>query len=366
MSVEQRCIYCEDLYDPSKGNGDHIIPESLGPIPGSLVFRGLCLKCNNEIGKLEQELLQITPEAARRRFAGLARSRRNKRVGPKPAGGLPPPKFIRLDTEYEKLVDLDPDKPSRVVPVDQLVLELKDGRSIPVRIPASISLIGLKSLIERHARTEDIREIKFSASVNDADRIQAMIQDIWPLSKLLESNTVEPYAAQIPISVECHYGSGSWRALAKIAFHYFLSQSKYGYGGNEKIFDPIRRFIRRDEGDRSEFFLEKGPDFVAPIGWEADGGILVPENWMSFICCIETGQSAIVGVYLLLGPEAPPQPHYVQIFAQRHSLFTREYAYGHQYVYVGDTDNGERKSRVEPVQWIRSGDGTVAFRCNSV
>src|SRR5438105_4823171 len=46
----RRCIYCPKEFDPSRGEGDHILPAALGEFQREVRFRGQCPSCNNTIG----------------------------------------------------------------------------------------------------------------------------------------------------------------------------------------------------------------------------------------------------------------------------------------------------------------------------
>jgi hypothetical protein len=62
MTETANCIYCGKTFDPSKGQGDHVIPAAWGEFRNDIRFRGLCQKCNQKIGKTEQHMLQCGPE----------------------------------------------------------------------------------------------------------------------------------------------------------------------------------------------------------------------------------------------------------------------------------------------------------------
>src|SRR5437870_3003527 len=85
------CIYCSAIFDPSKGEGDHIIPAALGEFRNDSRFRGLCSKCNILIGKSEQVLLHCGQEAFFRRVVNpaLPSSRRRGRSYVPAAMGMP-------------------------------------------------------------------------------------------------------------------------------------------------------------------------------------------------------------------------------------------------------------------------------------
>ena len=55
------CIYCGIQFDSSKGQGDHVIPVQLGEFRNDKRFRRICPKCNNKIGRSEQQFLACGP-----------------------------------------------------------------------------------------------------------------------------------------------------------------------------------------------------------------------------------------------------------------------------------------------------------------
>jgi 5-methylcytosine-specific restriction endonuclease McrA len=58
MSRITKCIYCADPAN-LKGEGDHVIPGTLGEFRNDKHFKRICTRCNNRIGKSENVLLLI-------------------------------------------------------------------------------------------------------------------------------------------------------------------------------------------------------------------------------------------------------------------------------------------------------------------
>lgn len=65
--------------------------------------------------------------------------------------------------------------------------------------------------------------------------------------------------------IKCHFTDLYFRAIAKIAFHYFLTVFEI-YRGDEKLFGPIRNFII-EGGDRKEFVKDEVPILSKVPNW---------------------------------------------------------------------------------------------------
>src|SRR5215207_2001912 len=96
MPTMTTCIYCPKLFDPARGEGDHILPVQLGEFRNDVRFRGACPKCNNDIGADEQQLLMCGPEAVFRAVVKPAVPASRFRGSPSLSGGAmgaPAPRF---------------------------------------------------------------------------------------------------------------------------------------------------------------------------------------------------------------------------------------------------------------------------------
>ena len=125
------------------------------------------------------------------------------------------------------------------------------------------------------------------------------------------------------------------RAIAKVAFHYFLFQ-RPEYTGAESIFDAVRRFITAGEN------FEDGITLSPPITEEVQrrGGL---PRWTQFVAGEITYDDLAARVQLFVGPETVPPTwrvrlgrnparinYFTDAFGHKFELFERPADDGHQ------------------------------------
>jgi len=135
MNSGDRCIYCGGPPNP-KGEGDHVIPAAFGEFMDDVRFMQICVECNQEIGRHEEQLIRCGPESVIKSFVNLKsrRTRRRSRGGNLGAHGTPPPESRVDRNDHTLLVKRDPNDPRDVYPVDQLVVRDSDGEYRSVQL----------------------------------------------------------------------------------------------------------------------------------------------------------------------------------------------------------------------------------------
>lgn len=348
--AQSTCIYCGRLFNPMIGEGDHVLPHGFGDFDGAIIFRGACPRCNGDLSPLEEELLRTAPEAVLRRFVGAATNRRGKPIGWKAASGVRPPRFVIRHGDHEELVEGDSTVGGQVRPVDHLTVVLKNGRNWHIRLFPTMSAEALRRKLEQMKITEaETARIHWHSDDANAETYKALLSEVWPEMRCEELESTEAGIHRVPISIECRFTMRYYRAIAKIAFHYFLANSRCGFTGHEERFAPIRTFIMNG-GELDEFFNNQKPQVRLPVGVLADGTALLPARWMHLMCCFESYESAVVAIYLLFGPERPPTPHFVTVLHRTSSVITPSYQYGHAYIYGDSSLGDDRRAFVEPVR----------------
>lgn len=344
------CIYCGVGFNPSAGEGDHVLPRGFGDFKGSLIFRGACTTCNSMMSPLEEELLRTAPEAVYRRFAGAITSRRGEHAGWQGASGLPAPRFVILHEDHEELIDADPVVAGEGTPVDHLSVILKDDRKFHIELFPTMTVAALRRRFTRLGFDEDdIVRSYWHADEEYAEFYRVLLQELWPQRKHGDLPSTPKGTHRVRVRIECRFTERYYRAIAKIAFHYFLAQSKCGFTGLERCFAPIREFLTVG-GDREQFFDSLVPDIRMPCGVLPDGSAVLPVRWMHMLCCFESALSVVVGVYTLFGPERPPSPHFVTLFQQASPCIVPVHRYGHAYIY-GKAELGDKYAAfVEPLE----------------
>jgi hypothetical protein len=345
------CIYCGEVFDPTAGQGDHVIPLAFGDFDNAIIFRGACPACNNKLSPFEEELLRTGPEAVFRWFVG-AKSRQGKPVGWQAASGVPAPRFVIKHDDHEELVYADASTGGQAFPVDQLIALLKDGRSVTIKLFPSMSAQALRRKLQEH-EVEDgnIENIRWKASEATTEGYLSLIKEIYPEAQHEELPSTSPGVHRVLLRIECHFTTKYYRAIAKIAFHYFLAQSRCQFTGQEACFEPIRSFIMTG-GPHEPFFEPQSSEIGLPFGTLPDGSVAMPPRWMHALCCVESSTSVEVGVYLLFGPERPPSPHFVRLLHRPAALLVPVHRYGHVYIYGDRTLGDTREAFVDVLEVV--------------
>lgn len=109
-----------------------------------------------------------------------------------------------------------------------------------------------------------------------------------------------------------------FRAVAKVAFHYYLWTSTSDTGA-EFRFQPIREFIRHGVGDSESFVQIMAPQFIAQL---ANGD--VPKCFGHFFGVSRTGRHDLIGaVQFFVGPDHMMPPSFVLLTQTQRSVEPR-------------------------------------------
>jgi hypothetical protein len=330
------CIYCPALFDPTKGEGDHVIAAALGEFRNDIRFRGACPACNQRIGKSEQVLLHCGPEAFFRRVVNpaLPSSRKRGRAYVKGAMGVPGLSHTIDREDHQMLVLPSVDDPQRVVGVDQLVIQDSKGDEHHFRLFPNMNADALKRDILNTIAPPPIPKVWLHC--NDAQRgeeFQSLVRRMFPNGEKhqLPDFPVGTHAVngQVRLTVNEHY----WRSLAKIGFHYYLCHTRRGVRGDEPGFAGIRDFIING-GDKSKFFRKPKDLFGLPFGELPEGGILTPTQWCHILGANETSNEVFAYVHLFVGPACIPTPHYIALGTLDSEIVgLNSFIHGHVYLY---------------------------------
>jgi len=339
------CIYCSTVFDPTKGEGDHVIPAALGEFRNDVRFRGICPACNMHIGKSEQVLLHCGPEAFFRRVVrpAVPTSRRRGRAPVKSAMGSQGPAHTIDKGDHRMLVRPSDDDPQKVYGLDQIVIHDSKGIEHFFRLFPNMNADVLKQKIESEIAPPPIPALWLHCSdVQRGEEYESLIRKMWSrgerhvLPPTPEGN--HPVNGRIQLTVNEHY----WRSLAKIGFHYYLCHSRRGVRGDEPGFAAIRNFIING-GDRMLFFRAPQNAYAMPFGELPDGGIKTPIQWCHVLGADETNKEVAAYVHLFVGPACIPTSYQIVLgVLESDILGLSSFAHGHVYLYDElQTPNGK-------------------------
>jgi hypothetical protein len=309
---DAKCIYCSTIFEPTKGEGDHIIPAALGEFRNDTHFRGCCNGCNIHIGKSEQVLLHCGPEAFFRRVVNpaLPSSRQRGRSYVKAAMGVPGLSHTIDRGDHAMKVCPSRDNAKIASGVDQLVIQDSEGGDHFFPLFPKMDADTLKGDILKAVPPPIPKAWLHCHDPQHYEEFLALFRKMFPQAEHHSQPStpvgMHPANARIRFTVNAHY----WRSLAKIGFHYYLSQTRRGVRGDEPGFAVIRDFIING-GDMSRLFRQPKTQFVLPFGELAEGGIKTPTQWCHILAANETNNEVIAYVQLFIGPGCIPTPHYI-------------------------------------------------------
>ncbi|OHB59861.1 MAG: hypothetical protein A2167_08755 [Planctomycetes bacterium RBG_13_46_10] len=305
MNQIEKCIYCGTSFDPTKGEGDHILPVQLGEFRNDKRFRKICSLCNNRIGRSEQQFLACGPESFFRDLVKPKIPQKRKRgcSKVKAAMGAPCPEPTIDHGDHRELVKLSKDNPLNLLAVDQIVIHDEQDKEFFIELFPGMGPDGLKKRVERLG-TVKIKKTWIHCDDKHWTEFKKLTET-WAKSEIqnLPDNNVGITQVNVrtKIVVTDHY----FRSLAKIAFHYYLVHSSRGFRGDEKCFGPIRDFIMNGGNDK-DFFNKSGPKFIMPFGKILSGGVITPNQWCHIMAADETDKEAVVYIQLFVGRGCVP------------------------------------------------------------
>ena len=324
------CIYCKCAVEPG-GDGDHVIPAVLGEFKGDFHFRRICRACNTAIGSCEQQLVRCGPERLFRDIVIPCSSRnRQGRKGWAGAGGMPPPKVKVMLDDGPLLAKsgVDPRNiDEREDIFEQLVLKGEDGKDHFIILDIHMTVVSLRRAIESIKPAND-EGAKLRSRPENRALYKGLLEQIWPGGQWAEGRLMEAGNHEVCSHVEMRVTSDYFRAIAKIVFHYYLTQSIRAKG-DEPGFERIRQFIRHG-GRQEAFFLEK------PVFFDGIPDCLTPSWWHHLLGATDAGGRVIASVRLFWGPESGTASKAYDVrlgtlsplvLSDQHVAWAHEYAY---------------------------------------
>jgi len=195
--------------------------------------------------------------------------------------------------------------------VDQVVIRVNDARDEhfelypgmrPEQLQMRVAAAGVDHFTRAWLHCDDSHWKEFTS----------LLQAAWPEKQMERLPDTEPGIHQVKGRVIFRFGDHYFRAIAKIAFHYYLTHSRRGTRGDEREFESVRQFIMNG-GDPTEFFPVDLTRFAMPFGKLPDGGALMPSKWCHILCADESSGDAVVYVHLFAGPKSVRKGHHLRL-----------------------------------------------------
>lgn len=352
--MPESCIYCSREIDPSRGEGDHIIPAAFGEFDEARRFRRICVECNSALKVHEEELIRCSPSAIVRGLVGAMQSRRGAPIGRRGARGVPPPQHFQVHADHLELVREDSGAGLSVRPIDQLIIETKSGTTHWIELSPGMTALAVRRRLDRIGLSDDqIKLVRFASNDATAACWREVISALWPNWVYNDRGCLERGAYQTPGRIEFHSGIATQRAVAKVALHYYLAYSNAGFSGHEVQFDAVKRFIRGG-GEGQGVLVRDAFSLPLPAVLIAKPAIASWTRYEHLVCVEEGPGFATVGVCIGFGREIPPTPSFVVLFSmpQATGFYLRTRRFGHRFVYRQSARPGKRAGHVEAVgEW---------------
>jgi hypothetical protein len=288
---------------------------------------------------LEETLLRSAPEALLRRFvsSSLPTTGRFKRGSSwVAASGGAAPKGTIDHGDHTERVDISPDDPENVTPFDQLVVRDAGNVEHHLRLSPKMSAESLRRKIA-DVDPPTGQPLYLHSCDENHDTYIALLGQLYPDSPYTPGATLEAGVHRVHGRTEFRFSTDYYRAVAKIAFHYFLVVNRRRLIGDEPEFEPMRRFIV-DGGDPSQFFDVGGARFATPMRELPDGSAILSSRWAHGLAADEESGSVTVHVMLFAGPKHLPRGHHVNIATLASKLVVPNAQHAHQYIYHDEPD----------------------------
>ena len=123
-----------------------------------------------------------------------------------------------------------------------------------------------------------------------------------------------------------------FRAVAKIAFHYFLKHFRQ-FTGLEQEFEGIKEFIMKG-GDSDRFVRQVPGSFVCGLGHR-----VTTDKWGHIVAVDKTEKNIRAMLHFFVGPGIAPDRYYEVRIGENPERIIYPQGIGHQFVYFDRTDN---------------------------
>lgn len=332
MSV---CLYCSNEGDSL----EHPLPAAFGEFQDApLLEDRICTPCNNNrLGLLDQQLSRCGPEAVLRRFFGVQGRTTHETVNPHYRGsaGGRRLEMMAYDAEMGMEVELEclqgqVRQSRQIVVVDSL------GKAHHLPIPFDLRDPEVLRASYLRLGVTQPKDTRLICDPSERVWLEPLLKVAFPSVSFGEmASCAANYENGAVVKLELN--DRYFRALAKIGFHYFLTQF-LTYSGSEPCFSEIRNFIIDDGGgiDRINTFIgQRQNPLLGPMMCGAR-----PDGWRAHVVCTEVrGEELLAHVQLFVCEEYRAPVYTVRLGVNPGGVGIR--AAGHAYKYFEDGRKGK-------------------------
>ena len=342
------CIYC-----PNEANSrEHWIPRGLGAFRGyTPLLNQVCGDCNTRLGQLDQELIRTGLTGFQRALHGVQGRHGPPKVSPfhyKAMRADQPMKMTMpaLGRQHQLLAEAYTDEEGRpsAQPIRQVVLKMPDGCMECVPFPRDWTADQLRTAVSnRELESGTLEEIYLEDDEVVTDQEAPLALEIRTLLSSVFGGGfrgLQVYGGpgertQNRLVMEAGISTLYLRAVAKVAFHYFLWACPI-LRGNEPAFTEIRAFISDGTGNWRDFVQLNAPQFLPFLQRGSP-----PERTSHFFHSVLTRDEARAFVQFFVGPSELPPPARVRLAVKPLVIEGKDFACHQAYYFDDDADKAD-------------------------
>lgn len=235
--------------------------------------------------------------------------------------------------------------------IDQLVIHDEEGAEHFVRLYPGMSFDDVRKRIRRWGRTP--KKVWVHCTQSRFEEYAEHARRAIPGGTLQQLPFTEAGVHSESARTKFTMTDHSFRAIAKIALHYYLVHTRRRLRGDEPSFAAIRDFIMNG-GEKDRFFQSSGTKFVMPFGNLPGGRCITPVEWCHVLAANETEGVAVVYVQLFVGPGSVPLAHYITLGAIPSKIILPDLVWGHVYRYDTGGESVRYAGQVEEASLTRT------------
>lgn len=162
--------------------------------------------------------------------------------------------------------DIPGSHPPRRRPQRQIIVRDAEGRGYPIRLPLSCTADWLRGALRERGLEQARLEEVICEPGTEADRLPAWVRtplnEVFPGAKDIQWSLPDG-GPQVNLDSPLLMGLGVryFRALAKLAFHYFLHEVPW-VDGRDPSFARVREFIDAGQGNPWDFVDPNAASFI--------------------------------------------------------------------------------------------------------
>jgi len=331
-----KCLYCDAKGDTH----EHVIPAAFGEFKDAPRLQtAVCAVCNSQrLGLLDEQVARCGPEGFMREFYGVAGRAHHTKVNPFARGsaGGKRLEFSTFDREVGVEVNLEIRDGVVSQMCELIFVEIETGKVHHIPLKESMTAEQLRTEFARRGVAKPF-ETRLSCHPHERPWVEKLLQEHSPGMTFSEPKLMSQ-VIETP-TVKFQIGERYYRGIAKIGFHYFLTQFP-AYSGHELVFSCIRSFIYEDTKEPIRRVNEIMSMRQHPLLREMLEPGARPDGWRAHFLAAEiAGGICLAHVHMFLTEDSPGQIYTITLGSDPSNQQT--VAYAHRYRYYPDGKHGQ-------------------------